>query len=50
MNGLRREGTEYSYPLEFEGKQQYFRRINSGNSASNYFQQLIDGVLMVHSF
>ena len=34
-----REGTEYSYPLEFEGKQQYFRRINSGNSASNYFQQ-----------
>ena len=34
-----REGTEYRYGLEFEGKQQYFRRINTGNKASNYFQQ-----------
>jgi hypothetical protein len=34
-----REGTQYRYGLEFQGKQQYFRRINSGNSSSNYFQQ-----------
>ena len=34
-----REGSEYRYGLEFEGKQQYFRRLNAGNSASNYFQQ-----------
>jgi hypothetical protein len=34
-----REGTQYRYGLKFEGKSQYFRRINSGNSASNYFQQ-----------
>mgnify|MGYP001211294529 CR=1 FL=1 len=34
-----REGTEYRYGLEFEGKQQYFRRINTGNKSSNYFQQ-----------
>jgi hypothetical protein len=34
-----REGTQYRYDLTFEGKQQYFRRINSGNDASNYFQQ-----------
>ena len=34
-----REGSEYRYDLTFEGKQQYFRRINTGNSASNYFQQ-----------
>ena len=34
-----REGTGYSYDLHFQGKQQYFRRINTGNSSSNYFQQ-----------
>ena len=34
-----REGTEYRYGLSFDGKQQYFRRINSGNQSSNYFQQ-----------
>ena len=34
-----REGTQYRYDLKFEGKQQYFRRINTGNDASNYFQQ-----------
>jgi hypothetical protein len=34
-----REGTEYKYDLTYEGKQQYFRRLNSGNDASNYFQQ-----------
>ena len=27
-----REGSEYRYDLTFEGKQQYFRRINTGNS------------------
>jgi hypothetical protein len=44
-----REGTEYRYGLEFEGKQQYFRRINTGNKASNYFQQVnrwsVDGTI-----
>ena len=35
-----REGTEYRYDLTFEGKQQYFKRINTGNTASNYFQQV----------
>ena len=35
-----REGTEYRYDLTFEGKQQYFKRINTGNKASNYFQQV----------
>lgn len=34
-----REGTQYRYDLKFEGKQQYFRRINTGNDSSNYFQQ-----------
>jgi hypothetical protein len=34
-----REGTEYTYNLNFEGKQQYFRRLNAGNNSSNYFQQ-----------
>ena len=34
-----REGTKYRYGLDFEGKQQYFRRINTGNDSSNYFQQ-----------
>jgi len=35
-----REGTEYRYDLTFEGKHQYFKRINTGNKASNYFQQV----------
>ena len=39
-NGLSREGTEYRYDLTFEGKQQYFKRINTGNKVSNYFQQV----------
>ena len=34
-----REGTEYTYNLNFQGKQQFFRRLNAGNSSSNYFQQ-----------
>ena len=34
-----REGSEYRYDLSFEGKQQYFRRLNVGNDSSNYFQQ-----------
>ena len=34
-----REGTEYKYDLTWQGKQQYFRRVNIGNKASNYFQQ-----------
>ena len=34
-----REGTEYTYNLNFESKQQYFRRLNAGNNSSNYFQQ-----------
>ena len=33
------EGTEYKYDLTWQGKQQYFRRVNIGNKASNYFQQ-----------
>jgi len=34
-----REGTEYTYNLNFDGKQQYFRRLNAGNNSSNHFQQ-----------
>ena len=34
-----REGTEYTYNLNFDSKQQYFRRLNAGNNSSNYFQQ-----------
>ena len=34
-----REGTEYKYDLTWNGTQQYFRRVNIGNKASNYFQQ-----------
>ena len=44
-----REGTKYRYDLTFEGKQQYFRRINTGNDSSNYFQQAnrwsVDGTI-----
>lgn len=30
---------EYEEPLEYDGEGAYFRRINIGNDASNYFQQ-----------
>ena len=33
-----REGTEYTYDLKYDGKPLYFRRLNAGNTASNYFQ------------
>ena len=33
-----REGTEYTYNLNYDDKQLYFRRINTGNNCSNYFQ------------
>jgi len=33
-----REGTKYSYNLNYDGKQLMFRRLNVGNSCSNYFQ------------
>ena len=33
-----REGTKYSYNLNYDGKQLYFRRLNTGNNCSNYFQ------------
>ena len=33
-----REGTEYTYNLNYDKKQLYFRRLNAGNEASNYFQ------------
>jgi hypothetical protein len=36
---LPRKASESRYPLTFRGKQMYFRRINTGNEASNYFQQ-----------
>ena len=34
-----RKASESRYPLTFQGKQQFVRRINTGNPASNYFQQ-----------
>ncbi len=34
-----RRAAESRYPLTFRGKQQYIRRLNTGNDASNYFQQ-----------
>ena len=34
-----RKAAESRYPLTYEGKQLYFSRINTGNNASNYFQQ-----------
>ena len=44
-----REGTKYHYGLSFGGKQQYFRRLNTGNDSSNYFQQTnrwsVDGTI-----
>ena len=33
-----REGTKYNYNLNYDDKQLYFRRINTGNISSNYFQ------------
>jgi 16S rRNA G966 N2-methylase RsmD len=34
-----RKATDSKYSLDFKGKKQYIRRINTGNAASNYFQQ-----------
>ena len=34
-----RKAAQSRYPLTYEGKQLYFSRINTGNNASNYFQQ-----------
>jgi hypothetical protein len=34
-----REGPKYEYSLNFEEKPIYFKRNNTGNKASNYFQQ-----------
>lgn len=34
-----RKAAESRYPLTYEGKQVFFSRINTGNNASNYFQQ-----------
>lgn len=34
-----RKASETRYPLTYEGKQLYFSRLNTGNSASNFFQQ-----------
>ncbi len=36
---FQRKASESTYPLIFRGKPQYIRRLNSGNNASNYFQQ-----------
>ena len=34
-----REGPKYEYSLDFENKPTYFKRNNTGNKSSNYFQQ-----------
>ncbi len=34
-----RKASESKYPLTFQGKNQFVRRLNTGNPASNYFQQ-----------
>jgi 16S rRNA G966 N2-methylase RsmD len=34
-----RKASDSKYPLTFRGKQQFIRRLNTGNEASNYFQQ-----------
>jgi len=34
-----RKASESKYQLTFQGKQQYIRRLNTGNIASNFFQQ-----------
>ena len=44
-----RKASDFRYTLDFEGKQQYIRRLNTGNDASNFFQQLnrwsVDGTV-----
>ena len=44
-----RKAQESRYPYTYEGKQLYFSRLNTGNKASNYFQQenrwSVDGVI-----
>ena len=34
-----RKAAESRYPLTYEGTRKYFSRLNTGNDASNYFQQ-----------
>ena len=34
-----RKASESRYPITYNGKNLYFRRLNTGNAASNYFQQ-----------
>jgi len=34
-----RKAAESRYPLTYDGKQLFFSRVNTGNKASNYFQQ-----------
>jgi len=34
-----RKASDSRYPLTFRGKQQFIRRLNTGNGASNHFQQ-----------
>lgn len=34
-----RKASEPKYDLTYQGKQLYFSRLNTGNDASNYFQQ-----------
>lgn len=34
-----RKAAESRYPLTYDGKQLYFSRLNTGNAASNFFQQ-----------
>jgi len=34
-----RKASESRYPFTFQGKQQFVRRLNTGNAASNFFQQ-----------
>ena len=36
---FQRKASESTYSLTFRGKPQYIRRLNTGNNASNYFQQ-----------
>lgn len=34
-----RKASESTYPITYDNKQLYFRRLNTGNQASNFFQQ-----------
>ena len=34
-----RKASDFRYSLDFQGKPQYIRRLNTGNDASNHFQQ-----------